>query len=203
MSDAQACPQLYFIRHGETEWSLSGQHTGRTDIPLTEHGKEEARALVPWLHNISFSSVITSPRQRAQATCALAGLGNMAEIDEDLCEWEYGDYEGQLSADIIKQQPGWAIFRDGCPNGETPTAISDRADRLITRLLTLRGNVALFSHGQFGTVLATRWIGLKVIEGQHLLLSPASLSILGNNPSHPSVRTISLWNVGSVYLTRK
>ena len=203
MSTARTGPQLYFVRHGETEWSLSGQHTGNTDIPLTEHGQEEARALLPWLREISFTSVITSPRQRARTTCALAGLGMEAEIESDLSEWDYGDYEGQRSDEVVAQRPGWTIFRDGCPNGETPAAISNRADRLIARLLTIEGNVALFSHGQFGSVLAARWIGLKVIEGQHLLLGPASLSILGNNPRHPDVRMISLWNANPTYLPRK
>ncbi len=203
MSVVQAGPQLFFIRHGETAWSLSGQHTGNTDIPLTEHGQEEARALLPWLQEAPFASVMTSPRQRARATCSLAGLEMRAEIEPDLSEWDYGDYEGRRSDEILEQRPGWNIFRDGCPNGETPASISKRADRLIARLLTMKGNVALFSHGQFGAVLAARWIGLNVIEGQHLQLGPASLSILSNSPSHPDVRVISLWNFGPTYLLHK
>lgn len=194
--------QLYFVRHGETEWSLSGQHTGDTDIPLTRHGQEEARALLPCLRKLQFTRVLTSPRQRARKTCELTGLGMLAEIEPDLSEWDYGDYEGRRSDEIREQRPGWTVFRDGCPNGETPTYISNRADRLITRLLTMEGNVALFSHGHFGAVLAARWVGLPVIEGQHLLLGPASLSILGNNPSHPDVRVISLWNASPAYLPR-
>jgi probable phosphoglycerate mutase len=193
-------PQIYFIRHGETAWSLTGQHTGITDIPLTEHGQEEARALLPWLQKIEFTSVITSPRQRARATCDLAGLGKAAKIEPDVAEWHYGDYEGRSSTEICQQRPDWTIFRDGCPNGETPAAIANRADRLIARLLTIKGNVALFSHGQFGSVLAARWIGLDVIEGQHLILGPASLSILGHNPSHQKVRIISLWNASPTHL---
>jgi broad specificity phosphatase PhoE len=126
-----------------------------------------------------------------------------AEIEPDLSEWDYGDYEGQCSDEVLAQRPGWIIFRDGCPNGETPDAISNRADRLITRLLTMEGNVALFSHGQFGAVLAALWIGLKVIEGKHLLLGPALLSILGYNPSHPDARMISLWNANPAYPLRK
>ena len=192
--------QLYFIRHGETKWSLSGQHTGTTDIPLTEHGRDEARSLLPWLQKIPFTGVLTSPRQRAQTTCELAGLGMMAELEPDLSEWDYGDYEGLRSDEIREQRPGWTVFRDGCPNGETPAFISNRADRLITRLLTMEGNVVLFSHGHFGSVLAARWIGLPVIEGQHLALGPASLSILGYNPSHPDVRVISLWNANPRHL---
>jgi len=194
VSANNAGPQLYFIRHGETAWSLSGQHTGNTDIPLTADGEAQARALAPWLRKHAFARVLTSPRQRARMTCALAGLAAGAEIEPGLAEWDYGDYEGRRSAEIREQRPDWTVFRDGCPNGETPAAIANRADLLIARLLTMTGNVALFSHGQFGAVLAARWIGLKVIEAQHLLLGPASLSILGNNPSHPEVRMICLWN---------
>lgn len=194
MMPSLAGPQIYFVRHGETAWSLSGQHTGNTDIALTKHGQQEARALRPWLQKISFSRVITSPRQRARVTCELAGLDIHAAIEPDLAEWNYGDYEGQRSSDIHKHRPGWIIFRDGCPNGESSEAISERADRLITRLTTIDGNIALFSHGHFGAVLASRWIGLKVLEGQHLMLGPASLSILKCSPSYPEVRVISLWN---------
>ncbi len=189
-----AGPQLYLIRHGETEWSRSGQHTGSTDMPLTAHGEDQARALRPWLEEIAFTCVLTSPLQRAQTTCALAGLGDTADIEPHLREWNYGDYEGRRSGDIRAQRPGWTVFRDGCPNGETPAAISNRADLLIARLRSMAGQVALFSHGHFGAVLAARWIGLPVLEGQHLPLGPASLSILGSNPSHPDVRVISLWN---------
>jgi len=203
VSATQSGPQLYFIRHGETEWSRSGQHTGNTDIPLTANGEDEARALRPWLQQIPFTFVLTSPRQRARTTCTLAGLGGEAEIEPALSEWDYGDYEGRRSDDIRSQRPGWTVFRDGCPSGETPAVISNRADLLIARLLLMAGNVALFSHGQFGAVLAARWIGLPVIKGQHLLLGPASLSILGNNPSHPDVRMISLWNASPNHLPRQ
>jgi broad specificity phosphatase PhoE len=187
-------PRLFYIRHGETEWSLSGQHTGRTDLPLTAHGEEEARQLEASLHELRFSAVLTSPRQRARQTCALAGLELRAEIESDLSEWDYGDYEGQRSVDIRKSRPDWNIFRDGCPNGETPAQISDRADRLIARLRLLNGNIALFSHGHFGGVLAARWIGLPVIDGQHFSLSSGSLSILTSDPRHPDVTVIGLWN---------
>ena len=186
--------RLYLIRHGETEWSLSGQHTGRTDIPLTAHGEAEARELRPWLAEIQFASVLTSPRRRARRTCELAGFGTSAEIEPNLSEWDYGDYEGQRSADIRKLRPNWIVFRDGCPHGEMPAEISDRADQLIARLKPLDNNVALFSHGQFGAVLAARWIGLPVIDGQHFSLGPASLSILAHDPGHPEVRAIGLWN---------
>ena len=186
--------QLYFIRHGETAWSLSGQHTGRTDIPLTAHGEDEARKLGPRLREIQFARVLTSPRQRARRTCEFAGLGPAAEIEPDLAEWDYGDYEGQRSVDIRKGRPDWNVFRDGCPRGEMPAHVSDRADRLIAHLRALDGNVALFSHGQFGCALAARWIGLPTIEGQHFALGAASLSILGHEPSRSEVRVIALWN---------
>jgi probable phosphoglycerate mutase len=150
--------QLYFIRHGETEWSISGQHTGRTDIPLTAHGEEMARQLEPSLRQIAFARVFTSPSLRARQTCELAGLAPASELAPDLQEWNYGDYEGQLSVDIRKTRPDWDVWRDGCPNGETPKQVSDRADRLFEKLLDLEGNIALFSHGQFGCVLAARSI---------------------------------------------
>ena len=187
--------KLYVVRHGETEWSLSGQHTGSTDIPLTVHGEEEAKRLAPWLSGIHFSSVLCSPRQRAQRTCELAGLGALAQVEPDLAEWDYGDYEGLRTSEIAKEQPGWNIFADGCPNGELPDQVSDRADRLIGRLEALDGNVALFSHGHFSRVLAARWIGLAARGGQRLMLDTGSISILQDDPRHPENRVISLWNV--------
>lgn len=186
--------QLYLIRHGETAWSLSGQHTGRTDLPLTTHGEDEARKLRPLLAHIPFSVVLTSPRQRALQTCDLAGLVATADIEPDLAEWDYGDYEGRRSVDICTEQPGWNLFQDGCPHGEVPSQVAARADRLIARLCNLDGNLALFSHGQFGCALAARWIGLPVADGNHFSLGPASLSALGFSPSHPDVRVIALWN---------
>jgi broad specificity phosphatase PhoE len=185
---------LYLVRHGQTEWSLSGQHTGSTDIPLTAHGEAEVRQLIPWLRHVRFGLVLTSPRQRARRTCELVGLGREAEIEPDLAEWDYGDYEGKLSSDIRRGRPGWNVFRDGCPHGEMPSDVSDRADRLIARLCTMNGNVALFSHGEFGLALAARWIGLPVAEGQHFSLGTASLNILSYNPDHLEVRVIALWN---------
>jgi broad specificity phosphatase PhoE len=187
--------QIYLIRHGETEWSASGQHTGRTDIPLTAHGADEARELASSLRGIDFSRVLTSPRLRARHTSELTGLGTVAEIEPDLAEWDYGQYEGQRSADIRKQRPGWNLFRDGCPGGESPDQVSGRADRLIAKLSLLDGTVVLFSHGQFGCSLAARWIGLAVIEAQHFSLGTASLSVLGTASSYPETRVISIWNV--------
>ena len=194
--------QVYLVRHGETAWSLSGQHTGSTDIPLTAHGEDEARALVPLLKHLHFAAVLTSPRERARRTCALAGLESNAEIDQNLAEWDYGDYGGQRTVDIRKGRPNWNVFRDGCPHGEMSGQASDRADRLIAQLSAVGGNVALFSHGQFGCVLAARWTGLKVLEAQHFTLGPATISILSYNPSHPDVRVIALWNAAPALLTR-
>ena len=186
--------RLYLIRHGETEWSLTGQHTGRTDIPLTPRGEEEARELAPGLTCIPVSHVLTSPLQRARRTCELAGLGAAANIEPDLAEWDYGDYEGQRSADIRKQRANWNVFRDGCPGGESVAQVSERADRLIAHLRSLNGNTALFSHGQFGSVLAVRWVGLPLVTAQHFPLSTASLSILGFADHHPEVPVIAGWN---------
>ena len=185
---------LYLIRHGETEWSLAGRHTGRTDIPLTRNGEEEARELSRRLPEIPFAHVLSSPLKRALRTCELAGLDTLPEIEADLAEWDYGDYEGLSSLDIRKARPDWDVYRDGCPGGETPAQISARADRLIARLLKLDGNIALFSHGQLGCVLAMRWIGLAANEAQHFTLGTASFSILAFDPHHPGVPVIALWN---------
>ena len=189
--------RLYLIRHGQTDWSLSGQHTGRTDVPLTEQGEQDARDLAKRLRAVRFSRVFTSPRQRARRTCELVGLGAVAELEPDLAEWDYGDYEGQRSVDIRKERPDWNLFRDGCPRGESPVQVSERADRVIARLRTLEGNTAIFSHGHFGRVLAARWIGLPVSQAQHFLLSTASLSILGYEHNLAGESAIVLWNAVS------
>jgi probable phosphoglycerate mutase len=189
--------RLYLIRHGETEWSLSGQHTGTTDVPLTARGEDMARGLKQRLQDIEFACVLTSPRQRARRTSELAGLGPAAGLDANLAEWDYGDYEGKRSVDIYKERPDWNIFRDGCPGGETPNQVSSRADQLIADLAEYKGNVALFSHGHFGCALAARWIGLPLVDGQHFSLDPAALSILSYAPNHPEVRVIALWNLAS------
>lgn len=186
--------RLYLIRHGETEWSLSGQYTGRTDIALTAHGEEAARELGHRLRGIVFSLVLTSPMQRAQQTCALAGLAPAAEIEPELAEWDYGDYEGRTPADIHASRPGWNLFRDGSPNGETPKQISARADRFIARLRVMDGNVALFSHGHIGRILAARWIGLTAGQAQHFLLNTASLGILCYEHDRTEQPAIALWN---------
>jgi probable phosphoglycerate mutase len=186
--------RLYLVRHGETAWSLSGRHTGRTDVPLTARGEDEARSLAPLLADIEFSRVLTSPRQRARQTCVLAGLGGEQEVEPDLAEWDYGDFEGETLSGIRTHQPDWDIFRDGCPHGETPADISLRADRLIARLRAMRGNIALFSHGHFGPALAARWIGSPVVAGQHFSLGTAALNILSYDPGHPEISVIALWN---------
>jgi probable phosphoglycerate mutase len=186
-------PQIYLARHGETEWSLSGQHTGRTDISLTQNGEQNARSLGERLRGLHFAQVWTSPMQRAKRTCELAGFGAQAQTDADLMEWDYGDYEGLRTADIRKARPDWFLFRDGCPNGETPAAIALRADRVVSRLRTAGGDVIIFSHGHFLRVLGARWLGLPVVDARFLLLTTASLSILGyeHNLDEPVLR---LWN---------
>jgi probable phosphoglycerate mutase len=188
---------IYLIRHGQTDWSLSGQHTGRTDLPLTEQGDQDARDLAKRLRAVKFSRVFTSPRQRARRTCELVGLDAVAALEPDLAEWDYGDYEGQRTVDIRKERPDWNLFRDGCPRGESPVQISERADRVIARLRAVEGNTAIFSHGHFGRVLAARWIGLPVNQAQHFLLSTASLSILGREHNLAEESAILLWNAVS------
>ena len=185
---------IYFIRHGETAWSLTRRHTGISDIGLTPHGEEQARKVGISLGPIAFSTILASPRERARRTCELADLATPSTIDSDLAEWDYGDYDGRTSIEIRQQRPGWEVFRDGCPGGETPQQISGRADRLIAKVSRLGGTIALFSHGQFGCVFAARWIGLAVIEGQHFSLGPASLNILGFNADHPEIAVITRMN---------
>lgn len=187
-------PRLFLIRHGETAWSQSGQHTGWTDLPLTAHGEQMARALRPALSTIMFTRVLSSPRLRARRTCVLASLNDTVEVDPDLAEWDYGDYEGLRTADIRVMRPDWDIWTDGCPGGESPAAVSARADRLLAGLRHGSGDIALFSHGQFGAALAARWIELAVSEGRHFVLDPASISILGLDARHALVPVIELWN---------
>lgn len=190
-----ALPRLFLIRHGETAWSrVGGKHTGSTDLALIRQGEESARQLLPYFAYTHFTRVLTSPMQRARQTCALAGLAAQAQVSSDLSEWDYGEYEGRSSTDICSDAPGWNVFRDGCPGGESPAQVSDRADLLIADMLALKGNIALFSHGQFICALAARWIGLAVIEGQHFALDPASVCVLGPKPGHPGVPVITRWN---------
>ena len=186
--------QLFVIRHGETEWALSGQHTGVTEIALTAHGEDEARALAPTLGEVAFTRVLTSPRQRARRTCELAGLGAATEIEPNLAEWLYGEYEGLTPAEIDQRQPGWEVFRNGCPGGETPEQVADRADRLLQSLGAASGAIALFTHGHFARALAVRWIGLPIGVGGRFALRTASIGILGYDPARPDVPVIALWN---------
>jgi broad specificity phosphatase PhoE len=190
---SETFPVVYLARHGETAWTLSGQHTGLTDLPLTERGEINARRLGERLRGIPFAKVFTSPLRRAMRTCELAGFGAVAETDRDLVEWNYGQYEGRRTVDILRERPDWQLFRDGCPGGESPLEIAARADRVVQRVRAVAANVLLFSSGHFLRVLATRWIGIEPINGRFLVLSTASLSVLGyeNSLSQPAIR---LWN---------
>src|SRR5438270_6453766 len=163
---SEPLPSVYLARHGETAWSLSGQHTGRTDIPLTERGERNAVRLGERLAGLTFARVFTSPLQRARRTCELAGFGDIAEVDPELVEWDYGACEGRLTADIRKERPDWQLFRDGCPGGETPAAVGARADRVLERVRAVGGDVLLFSSGHFLRVLAARWLGLDPSAGR-------------------------------------
>jgi probable phosphoglycerate mutase len=185
---------LFYFRHGETEWSLSGRHTGVTDIPLTSKGEAQACALKPWAAAISFAHVFTSPRTRARGTCEIAGLAAQAITEPDLAEWNYGDYEGRRTRDIWEGRPEWNIYRDGCPNGEQPDEIGARVDRLIARLRDLGGDIALFAHGQLGGVFAARWIGLSPAEGQRFSVGPASMGMLSWDRDHLEIPVVALWN---------
>ena len=195
---SESLPSVYLARHGETAWSLSGQHTGLTDLPLTERGERNARALGERLRELTFAKVFTSPLQRATRTCELAGFEPVAEVDRDLIEWNYGQYEGRRTAEILAERPDWQLFRDGCPGGETPAQVGARADRVISRLRALASpatstpsDVLLFSSGHFLRVLAARWLGLEPAIGKCFFLSTASLSALGYEHDWPVIR---LWN---------
>jgi len=183
--------RAFLIRHGETEWSLSGQHTGTTDIPLTENGRNVARQLGPVLKSTRFSMVLTSPLRRARETCELAGLGGQAEIDATLVEWDYGEYEGLTSNEIRAKAPGWMLFSDGCPGGESPSQVAARVDQLIARIRTVEGDVALFAHGHVFRVFAARWLGLPPAAGSHFLLDTATVSVLSHYQGIPAVKR---WN---------
>jgi len=190
MSDA--LPVVYLARHGETAWTISHQHTGTTDLPLTERGEVEAVRLKERLAGMAFAAVLTSPLQRAVRTCALAGFGSEANIEPDLVEWNYGAYEGRTTADIHAERPGWQIFRDGCPDGESPEQIGARADRVVRRVRTIEGNTLLVSSAHFLRVFAARWLGLEAGAGRYVVLGTASLSALGyeHDRSEP---VIHLW----------
>ena len=190
---SEPLPVVYLARHGETAWSLSGQHTGRTDLPLTERGEHQARALGERLRGANFAKVLASPSQRARRTAELAGFGGPAEVDPDLAEWDYGQYEGRRTADILAERPGWFLFRDGAPGGEAPEQAGARADRVVRRIRAIGANVLIFSSAHFLRVLAARWLGLEAAAGRYLVLGTSSLSILGyeHNLAEPVIR---LWN---------
>jgi len=188
-----AFPIVYLARHGETAWSLTGQHTGLTDLPLTERGEENARALQERLSGLIIGKVFTSPLQRATRTCELAGFAAVAEVDHNLVEWDYGQYEGLTTAQIHAKRPDWQLFRDGCPGGESPEQVAARADSILDRVRPLGTDVLLFSSGHFLRALAARWLGLGVAAGKYLLLSTASVSALGYE-NNLSASVIQLWN---------
>jgi broad specificity phosphatase PhoE len=188
-----ALPAAYLARHGETAWTVSRQHTGRTDLPLTERGEGNARRLGGRLAGLAFARVFTSPLQRARRTCELAGFGAGAVPDADLAEWDYGEYEGKTTAQIRAERPGWDLFRDGCPGGEGAAEVGARADRVLARVRAVGGDVLLFSSAHFLRVLAARWLGLDPAGGRFFLLGTAALSVLGyeHDRSEPVIR---LWN---------
>ena len=190
---SEALPVIHLARHGDTAWTVSGQHTGRTDLPLTERGERNARALGERLRGRKFARVFISPLQRAVRTCELAGSSGAAETDPDLVEWDYGEYEGRRTVEIHAERPGWLLFRDGCPGGEAPNQVGARADRVIARLRAVGGDVLLFSSGHFLRVLTARWLGLDVAAGTYFVLGTASLSALGyeHDRTEPAIR---LWN---------
>ncbi|AIC26089.1 phosphoglycerate mutase protein [Rhizobium etli bv. mimosae str. IE4771] len=190
---SSAFPEIYLVRHGETEWSRSGRHTGRSDIPLTEVGEAAAGKLAERLSGLSFAAVWSSPSARARKTCALAGFGSGAVIRDDLAEWDYGAYEGITTKEILAGHPGWQLFRDGCPNGETPADVGARADAVVEALRQVSANILIFSSSHFLRVLAARWLGLPPEGGAHFVLDTASISVLGfeHDLTEPVIRR---WN---------
>jgi probable phosphoglycerate mutase len=192
-------PRLFLARHGDTAWTDSRQRTGRTDLPLNEHGVERARQLGERLRDFSFDCVFTSPLQRASSTCALAGFGAAAVIDPDLVEWDYGGYEGKLTKDILKKRPGWEMFRDGCPDGESPEDVAARADRFIGRVREIEGTVLAFSSAHIIRMIAARWLGLPPAAGRFFFCRPASVGVLGFEHNNRDEPIIGLWN----YVTHK
>jgi broad specificity phosphatase PhoE len=191
--------RIVLVRHGETEWSRSGRHTGRTDIPLTARGRHQATEVAAVLPAMAWSRVLTSPLQRAAETCRLAGLGEHAQFDHDLEEWDYGEYEGVTTREILERRPGWWLWTDGCPGGEGPGDVAARADRVLERCRALDGNAILFAHGHLLRVLAARWIGADATLGAHLVLSTAAISMLGWEHAMP---VIFRWN-GTAHLTHR
>jgi probable phosphoglycerate mutase len=187
-------PRLYLARHGDTAWTDSHQHTGRTDLPLNARGEEHARQIGEQLRRYSFQHVFTSPLKRASRTCELAGFGKVAEVDRDLIEWDYGQFEGKVTSDILKERPGWELYRDGCPAGESPEDVAARADRFIARVREMSGNVLAFSSGHIIRMIAARWLGLPSAAGRFFYCDPASVGVLGYEHNSPDQPVIRLWN---------
>ena len=185
--------EVWVLRHGETEWSLSGQHTSRTDIPLTEHGREQARQAAGVLAGVGFSLVLCSPLLRARETCRLIGFEQAAELCDDLHEWDYGDYEGIASAEIHETRPDWDLWRDGCPGGETGAEVGARVDRVLARAATVPGEVLCVAHGHVLRVLTARWLGMDVSAGAHFALDTAGLGVLGHE--HETTPVIARWSI--------
>ena len=183
--------EIVLVRHGETEWSRSGKHTGRTDVPLTEDGRSQARMVGAALRNRRFAAVWTSPLVRALETCQLAGFGEVAVASEELMEWDYGEYEGRTTLEIRRERPGWTLWRDGAPGGETVAEVEARVDRALAEVASVDGDVLVFAHGHVLRVLAARWLGLEPADGRLFALDPATLSILGYERE---TRVIRLWN---------
>lgn len=190
----EALGNVYLVRHGETVWSLSGQHTGRTDIALTARGEQDARRLGERLRGLTHVRVFTSPRLRARQTCELAGFGSAAQVDEELAEWDYGEYEGLRTAEIRAARPGWFLFRDGCPGGESVDQVGERGDRVLARLRAAGGDVLVFTHGHMSRVLTARWLGLPPGDARLFLCLAGSLGILGYEHSNRDEPVIRLWN---------
>ena len=188
--------RVCLIRHGETEWSLNGRHTGTTDIPLTENGRNVARQWKPVLSQVTFALVLTSPLQRARETCELTGLGERGEVDSDLREWNYGEYEGLTPQEIHARRPSWMIFTDGCPGGESPNQIQARIDRVIKKVRAVNGDVALFAHGHFLRCFGARWLGLRTEDGCFFLLDPATVSVVSYYGDIPAVER---WNAPLIH----
>ena len=187
----RASQKIYLVRHGETEWSRAGKHTGVTDVELTERGRETARSLKSVLARESFVSVLSSPLHRARETCRLAGLQESAAVETDLMEWNYGAYDGLTTKEIQSLRPGWSVFHHGCPGGETPEQVAARADRVVAKVRASNGNVALFAHGHILRVFAARWINLPPSFGEHLLLDTATVCVLGYYYDTPALK---IWN---------
>ena len=190
---SEALPQVFLVRHGETAWSLSRRHTGRTDIPLTEKGERDARALSSRLSTHQFAKVMTSPLLRARATCDLAGFASTAELNDDLMEWDYGEYEGIRTDEIRAKRPGWGLYEDGCPGGENAADVAARAERVIREVRAINGDVLIFAHRDILRVIATRWVSLPTVEARRLYMDPASVSVLGYDHSinEPILRALN------------